>query len=138
MVDRSSTVPVLMYGSSITLDAAGANAYVIESVTNSVFRVRLSTGARTLISSAQRGTGVALNRPTDIVIHATDGEAYVLDAGLRGLVRVNLSTGERVLVSGATRGSGEGFVTPLDCFCIPPVARPLCRTRTLARLTGWI
>jgi hypothetical protein len=59
-----------------------------------VLRIDLPSGDRTIVSSAERGSGVLFGRPLDIAIE-TDGTILVADEEVRFLIAVDPVTGDR-------------------------------------------
>jgi hypothetical protein len=77
-----------------------------------VVQVNPNTGARTLVSSATRGTGPALVLPTSVAV--TGGDILVSDLNpttyLPRVLQVNAATGDRTVLSGNGVGTGPTLV----------------------------
>jgi Glucodextranase, domain B len=105
--------PMLDLVSGLVLDAEAGRALVIPGSIeeDALLAVDLATGARTLISGQDRGTGPALAVTQDLALDATGNRVLITDL-IRGLVAVDLATGDRAILSGAATAGGPGLEEP--------------------------
>ena len=84
-------------------------AWIVDYSLDAVVAVDLTTGDRTVLSDASKGSGPLFASPSKMVVH--DDRLLILDEGL-GILAVNPSTGDRSDGSTATRGWGPpiGYV----------------------------
>lgn len=101
---------------------AGGFVYVTDTISDTLYRIDPSTGARTVVSSSTTGTGPAFVSPLDVSIHAS-GDLIVVDESHSAVFRVDPITGNRSIVSGCNdvgctslSGSGGAFSNPHDLF----------------------
>jgi len=73
--------------------------------------LKVLDGERTLISSADRGSGPGFLAARGVAV-SSDGSIYVSDTLRQAIFAVDPDTGDRTVVSGSRVGSGPGFVTP--------------------------
>lgn len=89
---------------------------VLDSGLDALLYVDLTSGDRTIISSATMGTGTNFQIPRDLTVDYANNDAYVVEAYviggiLKGFVhRVDLSNGNRTLVSSENLGAGINLV----------------------------
>jgi DNA-binding beta-propeller fold protein YncE len=125
--DTTGSGPSLGQASALALDEAGTRAFVLGGAgeTAALVAVDLGTGDRTLIASAERGSGPDLGNPNDVALDAAGNRALVTDWLLAGLVAVDLDTGDRTLVSAAETASGPGLEQPSGVTMDAPQGRAL-------------
>lgn len=111
--EATGSGPALQQATAVALDAGAGRAIVLNggNETAALLAVDLTTGARTLISDADRGAGPALGNPKDLALDAAGNRALVTDWVLGGVVAVDLDTGDRTTLSAAT-ASGPGLEQP--------------------------
>jgi outer membrane protein assembly factor BamB len=110
----TGTGPALEQVSGLALDAQAGRALVIAGSNEqaALLGVDLATGARSLISSQDRGTGPALHSPEDLALDAAGNRALITDPFHGGLVAVDLATGDRAILSGPATADGPGLELP--------------------------
>ena len=89
--------------SSVTLEAGGTHALVLDRGNAAILRVALATGARTVVSG--RGIPNAQNELANAMAMSVDlatGRAYVLGRAPDAIYSVDLATGARTVLSNAT------------------------------------
>lgn len=77
-----------------------------------LYRVDLTTGARTLVTGRGVGSGPDLQTPYAVALDEAHGRAVVTDAQSAAVVAVDLSTGARTTVADASTGAGTVLVAP--------------------------
>lgn len=75
--------------------------------------VDLTSGERTLISTAGLGSGPNFRDLKDMDVDIANNIAYITDAILNAVFAVDLITGDRSIISDATIGTGEDLDKPL-------------------------
>ena len=108
----------------IALESGGTTAIVVDSGSttgDAVFRVTLSNGNRTILSSDTIPNATnELNGPEDVIIES-DGNILISDNSSTTdfIVRVNKTTGVRTIVSSSTVGTGtSSFAAPVGIILI--------------------
>jgi sugar lactone lactonase YvrE len=94
----------LVAPSSVTLEAGGTHALVLDRSNSAILRVNLATGARTVVSGrgfpdSQNDFG---NNAMAMSVDLANGRAYVLGRFPDAVYRVDLTTGVRTVLSDAT------------------------------------
>jgi len=110
VIANATTVPTsmapnkLVSPSSLTLEADGTHALVLDRSNSAILRVNLETGERTLVSG--RGFPNAQNEfsmnAMAMSVDLANGQAYVLCRFPDAIFRVDLATGVRTVLSDAT------------------------------------
>jgi streptogramin lyase len=105
-------------------DSAGGSGfvYVTDTISDTLYRIDPSTGARSVVSSSTTGSGPSFVSPLDVSVDAS-GDLIVVDESLAAIFRVDPITGNRSIVSGCNdvgcgslSGSGGAFSSPHDLF----------------------
>jgi sugar lactone lactonase YvrE len=110
VIANAATLPTsmapnrLVSPSSVTLEAGGTHALVLDRSNTAILRVNLATGERTLISGrgfpdSQNDFG---NNAMGMSVDLVNGHAYVLVRYPDAIYRVDLTTGVRTVLSDAT------------------------------------
>ena len=81
---------------------------VIDSGSNSLYRVDPKSGDRTVLSSSSRGSGPVFVNPHNVAVD-NDGGILVFDDGMRALLHVDPSSGDRKVISSKKVGKGTWF-----------------------------
>lgn len=97
---------------SVALNSSSTNAYVVDEDTGSLYEIDVSTGKRTVLSSASVGTGPSLAEPIGLSLNNDETKAFVLDDDASALYEIDLATGNRRVVSDDSTGTGSGFSSP--------------------------
>ncbi|MCH9663972.1 MAG: cadherin domain-containing protein [Gammaproteobacteria bacterium] len=85
----------------VAVDATGNRAFVADTAARGIIAVDLSTGNRTLISSAVEpatGAGPALTSPRDLVWDSANSRLLVIGTNPDELVAVDVATGNRAVI----------------------------------------
>lgn len=102
-----------LYGPvSVAVNSANTKAFAVDEETGSLYEIDISTGKRTVLSSASVGTGPSLEEPTGLTLNNDETKAYVLDDDASALYEIDLATGNRRVVSDDSTGTGSGFSGP--------------------------
>lgn len=103
----------------IALDAANNRALVLDGST--LAAINLATGARTILSNADNGSGIELSSQSDLTIDVAGNRVLVADLNRDSVIAVDLVTGMRtVLVDSSTPVEGsDGFDSPLGITIDP-------------------
>ncbi|MGB0679705.1 MAG: hypothetical protein ACPGUV_08605, partial [Polyangiales bacterium] len=108
--------PGLVTPSGLRLENNGQSVLVVDQTADALFRIQLSDGTRTLVSSALGGSpvggGPAFESPIRVDINSSNTQAYITDFGDNAVYGVTLATGDRRIVSDANRGTGPAISTP--------------------------
>lgn len=99
---------------SVALDLSNQTAFVVDSIFDSIYKVNLENGNRTLLSDSGTGVGTPLQSPWSIVLDPSDNRALVADSSTDAIHAVDILTGNRTIVSGVSLGSGIGLAAPFD------------------------
>ena len=86
----------------VALNTATQTAYVVDELTQAIFRVSLVTGERTLFASndiAQATSDIEFERLAGIAVDATNNRLLVSDQGHQALIAVDLTSANRTLIS---------------------------------------
>jgi sugar lactone lactonase YvrE len=96
------------------LEPDGSRLVVTDQFRHAVQAVDLTTGARSVLSGPDHGSGPELVGPVDVVaLDSPEGKSLlVLDTTSEALVRVDIQTGNRTLVSGDGVGAGVPLNLP--------------------------
>ncbi len=85
------------------MDASNGRLFLasseFEEPVQQILEVDLATGNRSVISSAEKGSGYALNLTQDFVVDALAEKAYIADFE-NALIEIDIASGDRRLVSG--------------------------------------
>lgn len=95
------------------------HAFVSDSTTDSIYRVALSNGAVTLLSSGVSGSPPFLSTPSGMTIDP-DGALLLADSGSKALFRIDTNTGARTVLSNneTTTDTQRLFSAPVDVAVI--------------------
>lgn len=115
--------PVLLSPAGIVIDDFYARALVADRATGAIASVDLMFGGKTVFSNAQRGGGIQLVRPEDIVLDAS--RYLVVDSELDAVVSVHRDTGARSIFSDANTGTGAAILNPTGIAMDGPHGRAL-------------
>ncbi|WP_226642758.1 hypothetical protein [Microbulbifer variabilis] len=104
----SSTSPVgagphMLSSFGIALDEANRQLYVGDIAYDSIFKVDIANGDRTIISGNCIGSGEPAS-PTDLIVDVDSGQIYV--AAVDNVLQVDIATGNRSVVTSKTKGEG--------------------------------
>ena len=98
----------------IQLSPDGESLYVIDALTDALFRIDIGTGDRTVLSSATVGSGTNFAIGYGVAVNSAETVAYVCDISLDAVLAVDLATGNRTILSDASNGTGTSFAAPYD------------------------
>jgi hypothetical protein len=94
----------------VALDSATNRAYVTDWRLDALFSVDVTTGARTIVSDFNTGTGPALDGLNALVLDAANNRVFVGNA-LDGIVTaIDLATGDRTTITGDGTGTGPDIL----------------------------
>jgi len=105
--------PSIAYASGLAVDAEHGRAFAVDRT--AAVAIDLATGKRTLVTSADRGTGYPLKGLDDVVYDGVSGPVprlLVSDRESQAIVAVDIASGDRTLFSAVDRGTGLGFSEP--------------------------
>ncbi|MEM9491239.1 MAG: YncE family protein, partial [Myxococcota bacterium] len=116
--DRMNVAAIPAQPRSIILDAAGERVLIGSSADGSVTAVDLTSGAATVLSSPDVGSGPLLDMPIGLTLDAPGDRVYVIDNDTDQVLAIDLASGDRTVVSDAITGSGiarrDGEAIALD------------------------
>jgi DNA-binding beta-propeller fold protein YncE len=116
--------PIVGDPTDVAFDAAKGRLLVLDRSGHSIVAVDPASGARTLLSDHDHGSGTIPNDPISFDVDSDGAFAFVLDGANDSILKVNLANGTRMLLSGAGAGLGPDFVLPA-AVAFDPVAERL-------------
>jgi hypothetical protein len=104
--------------------------FVADSAQNAVYYVdvdfeSVTSGNRTLLSSANAGSGPSLERPIAVTWDPTREQALVVDEEMSALIGVDIATGNRTILSSPEVGKGPALTAPAAVIWDPMSTRVL-------------
>ena len=122
---------------SVVINATETTAYVLDTETDALVSVDLSTGIAIVISDDNTGTGTNFVGPNAVSINTSETTAYVAD-GIGALYSVDLATGNRAIVSDSGTGTGTNFGTPISLVTNAAETLPIWWTWEMTLFFQWI
>jgi hypothetical protein len=99
-------------GYGVALYPTGNRALIAASVYSSIFGIDLSTGARSVISDANTGSGGVLGWPYDIEANTAFTQYIVASQRPAALLTLNPTNGNRTVIASDTVGTGSALGDP--------------------------
>lgn len=106
------TGPGFQTPGDIIIGPDAEHALVLDTHLDVVFTVDLTTGDRTLVTSAYLGTGPVPEHSGGLALDSARGRVVITDRQLDAVLAVELATGDRTILSAADTGSGPAFREP--------------------------
>ncbi len=94
------------------IDIPRDRVLIIDQKIKALVAVDLTSGVKSIISSATRGTGVDFNSPIRLDVDVNSQHAYVLDSNR--IIDVDLDTGNRSVLSDVNNGTGPQLSSAKD------------------------
>jgi outer membrane protein assembly factor BamB len=92
------------------------HALVVDSTLQALLTVDLSSGDRSVISSATTGAGPAIDSPYDVALDRIKNRVLIVQGFTdeSALLAVDLGSGDRTVISSTNTGAGRSFTFPVD------------------------
>ena len=107
----TGTGPGFSAPSAMTLDTVNHRVLVLDSLAHAVYSVDLSSGNRTVVTSASVGSGAALHEYGAITMNPATQRAFINQTGGE-VLEIDLATGVRTTLVGTNVGTGPRLVGP--------------------------
>lgn len=106
---KNNSDPLFAGTFDIRTTSDNKHAFVVDNSRDTLYKVDIATGIKTIIFSPTIGTGEAIASMTGIYLNETENRAYITDNSKDALVVVDLETSFSSVVSNSSRGIGTNF-----------------------------
>tara|TARA_Y100000296_G_scaffold52180_1_gene59769 strand:+ start:127 stop:1410 length:1284 start_codon:yes stop_codon:yes gene_type:complete len=106
---KNNSAPLFVGTFDIRVTNDNKYAFVVDNSRDTLYKVDIATGIKTIIFSPTIGTGESISSMNGIHLNESENRAYITDNSKDALVVIDLETSVSSVVSNSSKGSGTNF-----------------------------